>query len=235
MRFSIYIVFIVFFICLNQPESLAQEVDPGIGMVILPGGDHGHGVVFAKPDSLSDTVATVFEWQYTFYPSKEEARGFLTGFDKYDSWGLPILSFNSDSSWAEVSLETYSSALKAQGWVNLRIPGTMFRIWADFLPRRSMVLRRDRPIRFYSKPDKDSVLNVKLFKYPDRDEYSYILRPIRREGRWLLVELQAPISPCGNGQAEIEHLYGVRTTSIRVWIEYIDERGRPLVMAGLMC
>jgi hypothetical protein len=111
----------------------------------------------------------------------------------------------------------------------------LIRIWADYLPKQSMVLRRDRPLRFYSKPDKNSEWKIKLFRYPHSDEYSYVLRPIRREGRWLLVELQTPFDPCGNIPQVIEQDYGVRPRTICVWIEYIDERGRPLVLAQMMC
>jgi hypothetical protein len=159
----------------------------------------------------------------------------LVGFKKYDYWGLPILFITKDSSWAHVSVESSDGTKKTKGWVNLRIPNTSIRIWADFLATKSMVLKRDKPLRFYSKPDTNATWNIKVARYRDREEYSYILRPIRREGRWLLVELQTPFGPCGDTPDELEQRFGLRPRTLSVWIQYIDENGRPLVGAPMMC
>jgi hypothetical protein len=235
MRLPHYISTLALLILYFRPECRAQENDLGIGMVIPPGGDHMHAVIYAKPNVASDTIATLAEWQYTFHGESEKVRAYLVGFEKYDYWGLPILSITKDSSWAHVSVESSDGTKRTKGWVNLRTPNTTIRIWAEFLATKSMVLRTDKPLRFYSKPDKNAQLNIKLFRFRSPfDEYSYLLKPIRREGRWLLVELQTPFLPCGNDDA-IEKDPSIQPRTIKVWIQYIDERGRPLVRAPMMC
>jgi hypothetical protein len=218
-----------------EPASHAHEDDYGIGMVIPPGGDDMSAIIYAKPDVTSDTLATLFRWELTFHGSNEKVRAFLVGFHKYDSWGLPIVSFTLDSTWAQVLVGPSHTYERTRGWVNLKIPGTAFHIWADFLPKQSMVLRRDKALRFYSKPDTNAVWNIKVARYPDRDDYSYVLRPIRRQGRWLLVELTTPDNPCLDTIEEIRKRFGALQRTVKVWIQYIDKRGRPLVQAAMMC
>ncbi len=209
-------------------ESRAEEEDPGIGMVFHPNGDNKTTIIHSNPNDASDTIAILSDGEYTFPNGNARLTAFLVGFSKYDYRGLPILSITQDSSWALVSVESFDGTRKTEGWVNLKIPNTSIRIWADFLVTQSMQLREDRPIRFYSKPNRKAEWKIKLFRYPDRKGYSYLLQPIRREGRWLLVELQTPFSPC-DGWIE----GGARI--IRVWIEYLDKQMRPLVQAPLMC
>ncbi len=217
--------------------SCAQElIDRGIGMVILPGGDFMHGVIHAKSAFKSDTLATLYQWEYTFYPSHQKMRAFLVGFHKYDNWGLPIISINKDTSWAKVLIQSVDLKIKFEGWLNLKIPGTAIRVWAEYLPTcKYMVLREKPPIHFYSKPNHNSILKIKVHQYLNRDEYSYILRPITRQGRWLLVELETPYFPCPTTTEKFEKLFGAKPRIIRVWIQYLDDRGRPLVTAPMLC
>jgi len=218
-----------------RPESVAQEHDYGIGFVIPQGGDNMSAVIHSKPDPRSDTIASLFRWEYTFSGSTEKVRAFLVGFHEDDSWGLPIISITHDSSWAQVSVESFDGTRRTEGWVNLQTPNTTVRIWADFLATKLMVLKPNKPLRFYSKPNMNAQLNIKLFRFRSPfDEFSYILKPIRREGRWLLVELQTPFLPCGDDEV-IEKDDSIRPRTIKVWIKYIDERGRPLVRAPMLC
>ena len=192
-------------------------------------------VIYSKPNPKSDTVVTLFQWKYTFKGSTEQMRGRLVGFEDNDDWGLPILSISKDSSWAQVSVESSDGTIRTKGWVNLQTPNTTIRIWADFLATRSMVLQPGKPLRFYSKPNKNVRLKIKLFRFRSPfDEYSYILKPIRRERSWLLVELQTPFLPCESDVA-IQKDPSIQPRTIRVWIQYIDERGRPLVRAPMRC
>ncbi len=193
-----------------------------------------HAVIYSKPYVGSDTIATLTKWEYTFHGHNEKVRPYLAGFHRYDYWGVPILSISHDSSWAEVFVASSDWTTKTKGWINLKIPNTTVRVWADFLRTQSMVLNGNNPPRFYSKPNKSAPLSMNLFRFRSLDEFSYILKPIRREGRWLLVELHTPFLPCADEDAVV-HEPGLHPRTTRVWIEYIDERGRPLAQAPMMC
>lgn len=236
MRFPFQIcVYALLLFCIPEECGSQSDIDYGIGVVIFPGGDNSYGVVYSKAIVASDTVAMLWGWDCLFHGDTGKVRVSLVGFRKYDYWGLPILFINRDSSWARVVVVSSDGSLRRQGWVNLRTPNTSFRIWADFLARETMVLRPDKSLRFYSKPDKNSLLKIRLFRFPSPfDAYSYILKPIRREGRWLLVDLQTPFLPCGDEDAIVKD-NSIRARTIRVWIQYLDERGRPLVRAPMMC
>jgi hypothetical protein len=75
----------------------AQEGNFGIGMVIAPGEDDMRAVIYTKPNLASDTIATLFRWEYTFHGTNEKVRAFLVGFRKYDYHGLPLLYTTHDS------------------------------------------------------------------------------------------------------------------------------------------
>lgn len=191
--------------------------------------------VHAQPSTASDTLATLSGWEYNIYPKRQKSRAFLVGFSKYGEWGLPILAFSPDSHWARTSVELADSSWSSEGWVDLTIPETRSRIWADFLPTQSLRLKSKAKMLFYSRPSKDAVWNIKVVRDPNNDWDSYILAPIRREGRWLLVDLFTPYSPCAEDAETIEKYFGVCPRRIRVWIEYIDEQGRPLVGPPGLC
>jgi hypothetical protein len=233
MKLSAYIRLLAL-VSLSVQTGLAFKSDYGIGFVIPPGGDNMHVVIYSKRNEKSDTVAILRNREYTFRGSTGSVRAFLVGFRKYDSWGLPILTITHDSTWAQVSVESSDGVTRMTGWVNLRVPGTSIRIWADFLPTQTMVLLEGEFPRFYTHPNKDAGLHIKLFRFRSADQPSYILKPIRREGRWLLVELETPFLPCGDDDA-IMRESGIQARRVNVWIQYLDERGRPLVRAPMMC
>jgi hypothetical protein len=226
---SIVLVIIFHSLCRSQ-----TEFDYGIGMVILPGGDYPTATIFSKPNLTSDTLAIYSDAEFTIYPNRQKARAFLVGFRKYDYWGLPLLSFTKDSAWAKVSIQSRDTSITLAGWVSLKVPNTLFRIWANYLATEPMVLRRDQPLRFYSRPDTNAIWNIKVAGDPNQG-YSYVLRPIRREGRFLLVELKTPFWPCGDNPEEIIQQFAVQPKTVRVWIQYLDNRMRPLVKAPQMC
>ncbi len=234
MRSPLYISAVALLILSCLPECRAQEYEWGIGMVISP--YNVGAIIFSRPNVASDTIASVSGFEFTIYPAKEKVRGFLVGFQKYDDHGLPILSITSDSSWARVSVQSSDGTAKTEGWIRLKVPNTSIRIWEDFLITQSaMVLRTDRPLRFFSRPNLSAELKIKLFRFRSPfDEYSYILKPIRREGHWLLVELQTPFLPCGSDES-IEKNPDIQPRTIKLWIQYVDEQGRPLVQAPMMC
>jgi len=116
MRLSHYISAVALLMFAFEPKCLAQDDDPGIGMVIPPGGDKMHAVIYAKPNVASNTVATLSEWEYTFHDESEKVRAYLVGFEKYGYWGLPILSITKDSSWAHVSVESSDGITRTKGW-----------------------------------------------------------------------------------------------------------------------
>ena|SRR6185503_7716530 len=209
--------------------------DPGIGMVIRSGGFSTLTTILVQPDKTSDTVASLKEWNYTRRSDAEEHRAFLVGFRKYDYWGLPILGFNKDSSWVRVLVASTDGEIHSEGWVDLSIPETSIRIWADYLPSQRCRLLEDSALRFYSKPNKTAIWNIKIARHPTQGWANYVLSPIRREGRWLLVELETPTRSCGKSDEDLQGEYGVKSKRVRVWIEYLDERMRPLVRQALMC
>jgi hypothetical protein len=211
------------------PWSSAQVdsvYDPGLGVVLLPGYGDMRGTILVHPDNKSDTLAILRGWNLYRHPQPDSHRAFLAGFRKYDYWGLPILSFNQDSSWARVLVASQDGEIYSEGWVDLTIPNTTIRIWADYLPTQRLRLRGTLPPRFYSKPKKSAIWNIQVERHLSGQLYRYVLTPIRREGRWLLVELETPHDPCGGSD---------NPRKVRVWIEYLDERMRPLVMAPMMC
>jgi len=206
-----------------QPGAM---IDPGVGVVLLPGHGEMEGTVLVHPDKKSDTLALLRRWNLYRPGQPDSHRAHLTGFRKYDYWGFPILGFNRDSSWAHVLVASQDGEIRSEGWVDVTIPNTTVRIWADYLPTERMRLRDTLPPRFYSKPNKNARWDVRVARTSSWFRYSYTLTPIRREGRWLLVELETPDEPCGGSE---------NSRKIRVWIEYLDERMRPLVVPPIMC
>ncbi len=241
MRHGMVIGFVIRFAIVTLPlfgrvqVAYGQEPDQGIGFVVLPGGDNSRGVIYSRPSPTSDTIATLFRWEYTFFGDTDKVRGRLAGFEKYGDWGPPIISFSADSSWARVLMETATGEVRRKGWVNLKIAGTSIRLWSDFLPTHPMKLKDHHPFRFYSKPNGALRKDIKLVRYPHQEVYSYVLRPIKRMGRWLYVEIIYPTWPCAGTPSEVKDMFGVSQLTTRVWIEYVDRRGRPLVVAADMC
>lgn len=235
MRFLLHTCAVALLLHCLSVDCNGHGVDYGIGILICSV-DSSCGIVYSNPSLSSDTVAMVWRTECLFHGDTERNHVSLVGFRKYDDWGLPILKLTRDSAWAQVVVESSDGTIRRKGWVHLRTPKTTIRIWGEFLATEpSMVLRHDKPLHFYSKPNENSPLRIRLFRFRSPfDEYSYILKPIRREGRWLLVELQTPFLPC-NDEDSIVRDSSIRARTIRVWIQYLDERGRPLVRPPMMC
>ncbi len=139
----------------------------------------------------------------------------------YEIPGFAILKFNSDSSWAEVTLDPYNLLEPPTGWVNLKKDGTSFILWSNLLTNKNLFFLNPDDIQFYSKPNKSETNPIKLEMFINSNRYDYIMKPILRNGNWLKVEVLTPSPYCKSEEVEVSPKI--------LWIQYLNDNQRPNV------
>jgi hypothetical protein len=116
--------------------------------------------VFNRPDTYSDTILILNGYTLSFPQSKNDI--WLGGMIMwgYDQLGFPILSFKDDSTWVKVFVCSSDSGIPSIGWIQLKKPGQSVIIWSEYLSTRCQYFIDEKQIAFYSRPDKNSKINV---------------------------------------------------------------------------
>lgn len=176
-------------------------------------------------------VPEPFIWAYTLEANETAVTSNALEYD-YEMDGLPIDSIGSvpagsprggasASGWVRVVYGFAADGEPRIGWVHNVEGHTRVRLWADELPTRSLFfVGPEARIAFHDAPGGDRVL-FDLRRHGDDGPLDYRLDPIETDGRWMKVRVVTPDASCSVEQVEASA--GV------VWIEYLDERGRPRV------
>lgn len=196
----------------------------GIGVVGYPRAESRgiRGVVYGQPSISADLIATFGDRELCY----TDRRDCLFLFDRtieytYEIGSWAILGFDSDSSWARVSLDPFGVDSVSQGWVPMSSAGNRPILWSELLPTKWLFFLWPDSAQFYDDPSPDSPRAIELTPRSGPRKYDYSLIPLRVEGRWMEVEVASP-SPtvCRSGEPpEVR-----RDTA---WIPYLSLEGRP--------
>jgi hypothetical protein len=132
----------------------------------------------------------------------------------YEESGVPIDSVTPDGRWSRGRLGTDRVENWLAGWVDGRNSQLEHRWWAEHLPEQPLFALDSTRLRVALEPEGPSL------PVPTGDYILHGADSVR--GRWLRVRLVTPSDVCVDDDS-IAH----RTR--RVWIEYLDGRGRPRV------
>lgn len=209
-----------------QPDRQSdwRDREYGIGVVAYPISetDALSGVIRSRPSESADTVATFGGGRELCYTDRRDC---LSLYDRtieydYEIAGWAILGFNPDTSWARVSLDPFGVDSVGKGWVSLERTGVRPLLWSDELPEHSLFFLWPDSIRFYGSPDSSRLRDLKLTSFPEPRRYDYVLRPMKRQGHWLQVEVFSPQGGCGIPDS---------VEPDTAWIRYLSPTSRPRV------
>jgi hypothetical protein len=188
--------------------------------------------ILKRPDPTSDTVAIWLNDTIRVITLDT----FLVGYDVmleygYEIVGFPVLDFGKDSTWVKVTYNCRDTLGKPQGWVHVDEEITFVKTWSQILVEPPLFFRKKKDICFFSAPDSNSPLKIKLFeKHGNRPGYpDYIMYPQRIVGSWMEVIVETPSNNCGQSEW-FRKLYGIeKAQHYRAWIHFLDKRKRPIV------
>ncbi|HYC52181.1 MAG TPA: hypothetical protein VEB19_13795 [Gemmatimonadaceae bacterium] len=132
----------------------------------------------------------------------------------YEHSGIVIDSVTQDGRWVQGRLGTDDAGNWLTGWADVRDTRLETVWWAEHLPQQPLFALDSMHLRIALEPAGE------LLPPPTRDHIMHATDSVR--GRWLLVSLVTPSDYCMSGDAV------VRRTR-KVWVEYLDVRGRPQV------
>ncbi len=205
-------------------ESWAREY--GVGIVSYEDMPNYSTVdtIYAKPNLNSEIVAVLNKRELCFNTPKDTcvfSFGQMIEFD-YEIPGFAILSFNIDSSWAEVTLDPWDKLTSKTGWIHLNEPKTTSILWSDIIPGKDpLFFINPDSIRVFAKPDYNYEINIILKVYEHSNRLDYEMHPLVVKERWMKVEVLSPSQYCKSNPQESK----VDT----VWIEYLSNSLRPKV------
>jgi hypothetical protein len=202
--------------------------------------DFGKGVVFFKNsyplenekstsvdifDSTLNHKITVFNC-YPFYLNNPDNDDVLIEFAN-EVYGIGIEEIFEDKIKVIIGRDLNENLI--YGWIPKSNKKIDYLLWSDLLPKRVLFfIHSPYEFDFRSQPDGEKV-EVELFKLDNPNEYSkvnavinfdYDMYSIHVDGNWMLVEISSPGDFCSDQ---------VNDNRIKVWIRYLDDRGRPLV------
>lgn len=200
---------------------------PGAGLE-LPAADTM--VVYQSASVLSPVVARflfrvpeAFVWDYHLETGEDGIKSNALEFG-YEELGLPIDSLRPGGEWVRV-IYGFAGVEPKRGWVRRTEGQTQVMIWAEALLSNGQPLffaGPDKGVVFYDRPAGDRVaLELVRGEKPSHSTFDYRLEPLEVEGRWMKVRVVTPDATCESDSGE--------TKESIVWIEYLDERGRPRV------
>jgi hypothetical protein len=189
-------------------------------------------VVRSRPDPGSSVLARFifrvpepFAWSYVLESAVPGVRSNALEFD-YEVDGLPIDSLDGGaatggSGWVRVVHGVASDGTPRTGWVRHDPDRTELRLWASELPARPLFfVGPEAAIAFRDAPGGSPVV-LELARHGATGPLDYRLEPVAVEGRWMRVRVVSPDASCdGEESGALERV---------VWIEYLDDRGRPRV------
>ena len=147
-----------------------------------------------------------------------------------DESGIPILSFASDSAWVKVSLDCGTKQNPPSAWINVSDAEKMgfdVILWNQFFKKDwALTFQCDSVLKFYSQPSDRYQIFPELST--DQGFPDYCMRVIKTSGAWMQVHLESP-SMFLEDPSVRERAYQSKTPPPRVWIKYLDDRGRPIV------
>lgn len=169
---------------------------------------------------LPDDINSIFQIK-----SKHIVENCLFEFE-YETKGLPIQELEKNS--FKIIIGTDSLNNPVMGWVKYNSKSLGYYLWEDYLLKKELYFS-DSPsmYQFYKTPHGEKKI-IDLIK--DDSEYSqylekefifnYIMHPIKKEGKWLKVEVVTPSDYCDEVLKPKKEV---------LWIRYLDDKGRPLV------
>jgi len=132
----------------------------------------------------------------------------------YEEAGVPIDSATSDGRWVRGRLGTDDDGTWLTGWADVRDMRLTSLWWAEHLPQQALFALDSSQLRMAVEPG-----GARLPVLP-RDHIMHGADSVR--GRWLLVSLVTPSDYCAGDDSVVRRRQ-------RVWVEYVDARGRPQV------
>ena len=160
----------------------------------------------------TDTMMPEGGWQYAV-AAPALAKPNLVEFG-YEESGVPVDSAAEGGRWLRGLLGTDSAGRWLTGWTDARDAGVAHRWWAEHLATQPLFALDSARLRLAAEPGGPSLAA------PGDDYILYGADSVR--GRWLLVRLVAPSDYCTDVDS------GARREQ-RLWVEYLDARGRPRV------
>jgi hypothetical protein len=176
-------------------------------------------------------VPEPFIWAYTLEANETAVTSNALEYD-YEMDGLPIDSAGSvpagagnggasGGAWVRVVYGIAADGAPRTGWVRHIEEHTEVRLWADELPTRSLFfLDPEADLAFYDGPGGDRV-TFDLVRHEEGGRLDYRLDPVETNGRWMKARVVTPDGSCRGEEVE--------SSARVVWIEYLDQRGRPRV------
>lgn len=196
----------------------------GIGIVAHPGAhyDNLNGAILAEPSSTADTIATYGNREFC-YADRSECVFLYDRTVEYDyeigSWA--ILDFNSDSSWALVSIDPFVQDSVSTGWVPLGDEGRAI-LWSDLLLDNWLFFVWPDSIEFHTRTGGGQEMPLNLSPLPNERQFDYSMRPLAVDGQWLQVEVLTPSPMC-------RHPDEIAVQKDTAWIRYLTPELRPRV------
>ncbi len=197
--------------------------------------EFGIGVIKYNDMSTYRTVDTVFTESNVHSKIKAVLNGrnltFLNGkkvssfkrmieYD-YEIPGWAILSFNKDSSWANVTLDPYNLIDPQTGWINLKKENNSFILWSNLLPLKRLFFLDKNKMEFFKTPDSKKMVSVQFTQFKNSGEVDYIMKPLERKGNWVKVELYTPSPFCKSEDLDVKPKI--------LWIKFLKNNQRPNV------
>jgi hypothetical protein len=134
----------------------------------------------------------------------------------YEEAGVPFDSTDATGRWLHALLGTTPNGTMLGGWVDRARPGVGTIRWTDQLADRPIFFPKPERAAFFATPDSATPLRA-----PSGGDDAYAMHPEEVRGPWMRVRLVTPSDNCEPDAAP-------RRTR-RVWIRYLDDRGRPNV------
>jgi hypothetical protein len=134
----------------------------------------------------------------------------------YEESGIPYDSTDASGHWVRGILGFSRDSTPVMGWVDTSRPGVGLVAWAQQLSDRPVYFPVPERAAFFATADSSKPLPL-----PPNGEDAYAIHPEEARGAWLHVRVVEPSDNC-------EPDTPARRTR-RVWIRYLDDRGRPNV------
>jgi hypothetical protein len=134
----------------------------------------------------------------------------------YEESGIPFDSTDASGHWVHAILGFSPDSTPLGGWVDTTRPGVGLVAWAQQLSDRPIYFPVPKRAAFFATAD-----SSKPLPSPPNGEDAYAIHPEEARGAWLRVRVVEPSDTC-------EPDTPARRTQ-RVWIRYLDDRGRPNV------
>ncbi len=167
-------------------------------------------------------VPEPYIWHYTLevYEPGIESNALEFG---YEVLGLPLAAAEAEGDWFRVIYGTTAEGALRYGWVQGVAGRTEVLFWADeLLTRHLFFLGPDAEMAFYDEPG-GALVDFGLAPRDGAGDAAsdYRLEPLEADGRWLKVRVVTPDDSCTADP--------LQTRERILWIEYLDQRGRPRV------